>query len=367
MQKEVSIRRIIVVQALETSGRSRKLSKATIQDVAKTAGVSVATVDRALHGRGGVSQTSLKRISDAIQSLGFGEYTKELTKQMRPQIKLRFIIPSGAGGFILMLKNALISAAAKTNDVQIDIEFNEITIESPDIVRALQKAKQDQVSAVGLFTMDTVEVRNAIDANVEAGMPVVTMVSDVPAAHRATFVGIDNNAAGRTAGRLMGKFLRNETGKVAVITGSMKVRDHLERFFAFRDVLSRDFRNITVLPVLETRSLDRFNLECVKNLLETHDDLLGIYLVTGGVAGVLAGLRERPHSERPVFIAHDLTSTTKRALISGEIDAVINQDPEEIAETTLRFLLGKLIKDRSFGNYAKGSIGIGIYLSDNLP
>ncbi len=343
------------------------MPKVTIKDVAERAGVSTATVDRAVNGRGSVSRAALARINDAVQDLGFGENVALLNHQMRPQINMSFIIPIGGGGFIDNMKTALTLAAETVEDVDINVEFREIVMDPTIIVEHLDQISAEGQGGLGLFAMDTVEVRDAIDRTVLAGTPVVTMVSDVPAAHRATFVGIDNNAAGRTAGRLMGKFLNGASGKVAVITGSMKVRDHSERFFAFRNVLSQDFRNITVLPVYETKSLDRYNLECVSELMEHHDDLVGLYLVTGGVGGVLAGLREYPNRPRPIFIAHDVTSITRRGLQSGEIDALINQDPDKIAHATISNLLTRLMPNRAPYKFEKGSIGIDVFVADNLP
>jgi len=314
-----------------------------------------------------VSQAALLKIDTAVQALGFGASTRELTQQLRPKAHLRFVLPSGGGGFILNIKNAVKAAVERTSDVNVTLDFHEIEMSAEKILNELHMVHQDKVSALGIFTLDTVEIRDKIDATVTSGVPVVTMVSDVPAARRSMFVGIDNNAAGRTAGRLMGKFLRGETGRVAVITGSMNARDHLERYFAFRDVLARDFRNIAVLPVFETSSLDRYIMDCVKGALEAHDDLLGIYLVTGGVSGVLAALRERPDGPRPVFIAHDLTPNTRRGLISGEIDAVINQSAVKIADAAVSSLLAKFAPNTSGGEVSKGGIGIEVFVLDNLP
>ena len=329
--------------------------------------MSPATVDRALNGRGGVSQAALFKIDAAVRDLGFGASTRLLTHQLRPKVSLRFILPKGAGGFVQAIKAALTATSYEIEEVDVSVEFDEIKMEPDVIAERLAAAGQAEIDAVGLFAMDTPEVRDAIDASVAAGMPVLTMVSDVPAAHRTTFVGIDNNAAGRTAGRLMGKFLRYQTGKVAVIAGSMKVRDHMERFFAFRDIISRDFRNISVLPVCETRSLDRYNMDCVQGLMASHEDLVGIYLVTGGVSGVLAALREVEERDRPAFIAHDISPSTRRGLIAGEIDAVINQSAEKIAEAAVSILLYDLVPGRTRHTATKAGIGIEIFLAENLP
>jgi LacI family transcriptional regulator len=85
---------------------------------------------------------------------------------------------------------------------------------------------------------------------------VVTLVSDVPRAHRAHYVGIDNSAAGRTAASLLGRFLGGRSGKVGLIAGSIALRDHIERQLGFEQVISRDFPALHLLPVREGRDDD---------------------------------------------------------------------------------------------------------------
>lgn len=334
--------------------------------MAKAAGVSAATVDRALHHRGGVSPSALSKISEAVQKLGFGERTDQLIQQTRPKLALRFILPSGGGGFIQNLKQELKYSCAQVADAEVSVAFREVEMSPRFIINQLEQAQYDGVDALGLFGVDTISVRDAVDRIFSRGTPVVTIVSDVPAAHRTTFVGIDNAAAGRTAARLMGKFIKQTYAEVAVIAGAMEIRDHMERFFAFRDLISHDYRNITILPVFETNSLDRYNLECVQKLLN-NSDLAGIYLVTGGLSGVLAALRERGARAKPTLIAHDITTVSRRGLISGEIDAIINQDARTIAKTVVSNLLAKLIPGRALDSTAKACIEIDIYLAENLP
>ncbi len=286
---------------------------------------------------------------------------------MRPKVTLRFIIPKGGGGFSRSLKNAIQTEADRIEDFEINLEFREISMLPKTIVLALECARRDDVDAIGMFATDTDDVRDAIDQCVEGGQPVVTIVSDVPAAYRTAFAGIDNSAAGRTAGRLMGKFLRGRSGKVAVMVGSMNIRDHWERYFGFRNVLLGDFKDLAVLPVIETNSLDRYNQEAVRDVMEKNKDLVGLYLVTGGVTGTLSGLREATPANRPVFITHDLSPVTRRGLISGEIDAIINQNASQIAQTSFSYLLTELNPSRPLGDAAKASVGVDIYVADNLP
>ena len=71
-------------------------------------------------------------------------------------------------------------------------------------------------------------MRHAIDRLASRGVSVVTLVSDVPSSKRAHYIGIDNSAAGRTAASLMGRFLRGVSGRIAIVAGSLLLRDHAE-------------------------------------------------------------------------------------------------------------------------------------------
>ncbi|MGO8126857.1 substrate-binding domain-containing protein, partial [Rhizobium ruizarguesonis] len=70
---------------------------------------------------------------------------------------------------------------------------------------------------------------------------------------RHHYAGVDNIAAGRTAARLLGRFLGPRKGEIAVLSGSMLVRDHRERLEGFTAVMAEEFTDLAILPVLEGR------------------------------------------------------------------------------------------------------------------
>ena len=66
-----------------------------------------------------------------------------------------------------------------------------------------------------------------------------------------------------------------------------------------------------------------------------------------------------------VFVAHDLTAFTRRALLRGAIDAVIAQDPGHEARSAIRVLLSLTRGERLLAEQEK--IRIDIVMRDNLP
>jgi LacI family transcriptional regulator, galactose operon repressor len=208
-------------------------------------------------------------------------------------------------------------------------------------------------------------VREAINALVERGVTVVTLVSDVPSSKRIHYVGIDNSAAGRTAATLMGRYLSGRRGKVGLIAGSLSLRDHIERQFGFEQVMAHDFPHLTVLPVREGRD-DRDKVQTVaEQLLSDHPDLIGLYNVGAGSGGIAAALDQAGRARDVVFITHELTEDTRRALIDGTIDIIINQDAGHEVRSAIRVLMSKA--DRAPLVDSMERIRIDIYLRDNIP
>jgi LacI family transcriptional regulator len=57
---------------------------------------------------------------------------------------------------------------------------------------------------------DVPEVTAAVQRLGRAGIPVVTLVTDLPGSGRLAYVGMDNRAAGATAAYLLGQWLGDQ-------------------------------------------------------------------------------------------------------------------------------------------------------------
>ena len=92
----------------------------------------------------------------------------------------------------------------------------------------------------------------------------MTLVADALRTRRLHYVGIDNNAAGRTAGSLLGRFVGRREATVAIVLGSGVMRDQVERQLGFCQVMARDFPEFRVLPPLVGQ--DRLNQDPVEEV-----------------------------------------------------------------------------------------------------
>jgi LacI family transcriptional regulator len=129
-------------------------------------------------------------------------------------------------------------------------------------------------------------VREAVAALAARGLPVVTLISDLSNSARGAIVGLDNRAAGRTAGYLIGRFIGARAAKVALIAGSLSYRRTRSAKPASCTFIDEMFPRLDVVGLREGQDDAGKNYRQTRALLEQHPDLAGIYNIGGGADGV---------------------------------------------------------------------------------
>ncbi|MGW9229502.1 LacI family DNA-binding transcriptional regulator [Pseudorhizobium sp. NPDC055634] len=340
--------------------------KPTVHDIARLAGVSLATVDRVLNGRPGVRSVTREKVNEAIASLGYVRDLAAANLAKGRTYRFTFILPSNDNSFMIGVKREVEAAIERSSVERTRIEIVQVpAFDAPALVAALAFVAADRPDGVALVAIDERSVRAAVDNLAEAGIAVVTLVSDLSGSARHHYAGIDNVAAGRTAANLMGRFLSKVDGRVGVLAGSMMVRDHRERLEGFLAVLSEDFPQVAILPVMESRDDAAIAEALVRDALRRHVGLNGIYSLGAGNRGLIRALGDVAPDRRPVVIAHELTASTRKALLDDTIDAVLNQDAGHEVRSAIRVLKAKA--DGLPLLAAQERIRIDIFLKDNLP
>lgn len=307
--------------------------RTTIQSVARAAGVSTATVDRVLNARPGVRAKTQDHVMAVAARLGyFGEPAQEAPDVAR----LDFVLPAGTNSFMAALGRHLLEEAAMRPHVRANLHVVE-GFSAAKLAARLNELR-GHTDAVGLVGLDHPQVRDAIMSLRDAGVKVATLVSDIPISARVGYVGIDNRAAGRLAGLLLGRFLpQGGEHRIAVYIGSLAYRGHEEREMGFRSVLAEEFPHLRIAHILEIGD-DRERAYLQTRDLLRNDPPAGLYNVGAGNQGIGRALQESGRQHAAVYIGHDLTETTQRLLLDRTMDAVIDQNPRVEAREVVRML-----------------------------
>jgi LacI family transcriptional regulator len=341
------------------------MMRATIEDVAQSAGVSVATVDRVLNGRAAVRPQTVERVEKAIRQLNYQPDRLAARLARAREYRFCFVLPEGTNGYMNLLADEVRASAIRMAQEKVAIDLRLTDVFDADTLSETLDQIGGIYDGVAVVALDHPRVREAINALSERGVAVVTLVSDVPNSRRLHYVGIDNSSAGRSAATLMGRYLSGRHGKVGLIAGSLSLRDHIERQFGFEQVMMHEYPNLTLLPVRESRDDAKRVQAVAAQLLADHDDLIGLYNVGAGTPGIVKALEESGRQHKVVYIAHELTEESRHALVNGTIDIIINQDAGHEVRSAIRLLMSKADKAPIIDSMER--IRIDIYLRDNIP
>ncbi|MFZ5963688.1 LacI family DNA-binding transcriptional regulator [Thalassococcus sp. BH17M4-6] len=340
------------------------MTRSTIHDVARVANVSLSTVDRVLNGRNSVKASTREKVEEAVRALGYVRNTAAANLSRQRRTRFLFLLPGGANSFMRNLEAEVASYAEPLVAEGVDVVVRMVPpFDGAALSGELNAMDTGAFDGVAFVAVDSPEVRDAVKTLRGKELPVVTLVSDLPADLRTHFIGIDNIWAGRTAGRLLGRFCAATPGKIAVVAGALMMQDHAARYAGFRQVLAEDFPHLEALPPLEARDNAELAEAQLTALLASTDGIVGVYSLGAGNRGVVAALNTIRTT--PTVVVHELTEHSRRWLLTGRIDAVIRQDPAREARSAVRTLLA-LAQGKPF-HKDENRVGIEIFLRDNLP
>lgn len=333
-------------------------SRAKLEDVARRAGCGLATVDRVLNERGGVSPATAQRVLKAARALGL---RRILPAPWHRQIRIDILLTRSATPYIGRL-NAAFVAIAGTLDRSVTLQRSAL---DPRPTPAARRIADSSADAVAVYVVDHHSVREAVDRLALRGVPVICLTTDLPGTARAAYVGIDHSKAGRTAAFLAARVqLAREPGAALVITTSLAFRAHVERVDGFAAGLGRHAPDARIAEVLEAMDDPDHAYAAIRTALAARDDWGALYNTGGANRAVAAAIADAGWRDRLVFLGHELTGETASLLASGAMLATIDQAPELQARRATDILLRRL--GLAEGEVPTGEIPFTLHTPENI-
>ncbi len=333
-----------------------KLNRTRIADIVARTGLSRATIDRVINDRGGVSLATRKRIDIALGELGFAPSRLDTLLHSGPT-KVEAFVVEGSNPFFHELAKGL-QFADDRNDGKCDITFHGFAPYTPENLAEKLKNVQPDTKAVILVGIDSPVVVRAINALESRGVRVIVIISDVAMSRRSTYVGLDNFAAGRTAGRLMVEMSGQTPGTFATVVSQMQFRHLMDRRAGFEQFISMREEDHQII-FAEPHGTEPGNAQrTINNLIEAHPDITGFYLC----GGVFPEIFETFASKDVKVIAHEVTDHTRDALANGTANYIIALNVYEMGHKALHATWCNLADCPT-----TDPCGINIYVPENLP
>ncbi len=342
------------------------MDKPTTKDLAKAAGVSLATVDRVLNTRAGVRQATVERVQRAIREINFVRDMSAANLARKKEYKVVFLLPDHDDEFIDLIQNEIAKTARFLAYERTVVSIIRAPANDPHrVAEQMDNLSINEIDGVAIMAPETPQVRDAILRLEAQGLAVVAFVSHQPNAEGANYVGINNEAAGRTVGQLMARFTGMRQGTVLVLTETMQSRDSQERRLGFDTIMEKYSSRLKVSPSMETYGDALRSEKIIKMALQSQPPFVGIYLMNHDVRKTMQVIDELGIAQQTIIIGHELTSYTRARLVDGSIDAVITQDVGHLVRSSIRVLRAKITHMPSVASQER--IRVEIILRENMP
>jgi len=326
----------------EPSSEERK--PVGIKEIAKALGVSIGTVDRALHSRGGINPITKDRVLKMARTLGYRPNLAGRYLKAPRQIRLSVHLPAQIASFFDAVRLGIRNATGPF-DSGVELCFRSHPVLGEGEVEIFREALQDGSKGIILAPGRPAQLKGWIRKAAQQHIPVVCVATDAPETERLTAVSADPFTSGAIVGELMCRVLPGK-GTVAVLTGDLSTCDHAEKLRGFESSLMLASDRVTISATLESHDDEKAAYKQARELLLHDPQLKAIYVSTANSIGVLRAVEELDPKRRITVITTDLFPQLVPLLRSGKIFATIHQRPQAQGRIAFDSLYHYLVEGR---------------------
>lgn len=303
--------------------------RTTIYDIAKTLGISTATVNRALTGKPRVKEETRQLVIETAAKMGFKP--NALARSLaRRQLCIAVVGFTSFSEFHEPFLRGARDAAAELADYNIVVDFfsyDDGATNTPESDRFLEDtlhqiadAGYDGVLALARHT-DTFRLL------MDRGVYVATAVNDIAADMRKFHICYNGFVAGRIAAELIYRWMPDHGRPVAIASGfqGMGIHDLIIR--GFMDQMQSTPLNLCAIQYNMDNEDIAYESTC--RLMNTFPDLGAIYINSFNYRGVIRAVRDRGKAHGTLLITSDISSELRGFIEQGVVSASIFQNQYE--------------------------------------
>jgi len=207
-----------------------KKEKVTMQDIAEAAGVSIATVSRAINDKNSVKENTYNKIIRVMRETGYELYTNQHNTNL-----ILILLPDIENPFYSKVIAGISQAASRQGYQEIIVRTGNCTLDYDFIVNIVNKTQ-----AEGVITLDPIP--SAVDIErISQKIPLV-QCAEYNEESSASFVSIDDAAISRSVVETM---ISKGKKRIALINGPLKYKYARKRQEGYLQALA----NAEITPI----------------------------------------------------------------------------------------------------------------------
>ena len=332
--------------------------------IAELAHVSIGTVDRALHGRAGINDSTRQRILQVARQLRYApNLAARALSAAKANTKIGVCVPREIHFFYDQLWSGILQEARQAAHLGIQLVNRPVEALGEGDTDAFKKLLASGVKGIILTAGNPKALQPLIDHAEENGIPVVCVSSDAPESRRSCVVCVEPHTNGCLAGELMGKLV-SPGSKVAVVAGMLRTEDHRKKADGFMETFPRHCAGGRIIKIIEGHEHEEETFQKTSELLRKVPDVAGIYINTVNCLPVCRALGANGLAGKVRLIATDLFPEMSPYLQQGTITASIHQQPHRQGQVAVRVMVDHLTNRAKFP--AKVHFSPGVVMASNL-
>ena len=310
--------------ALEPASREGR--PVGIKDIAKALGISIGTVDRAIHSRGGINPITKERVLKMSQTLGYKPNLAARYLKAPRQVRVAINLPARIGSFFDAVR-AGIRDAARPFQAGVELQFRTHPVLGEGDEKLFREALEDGSKGLIIAPGHPAQLKVWIRRAAQKRVPVVCVSTDAPGTERLTAVSADPFVSGAMVAELLHLIVR-DSGSVAIFTGDLSTIDHSDKVRGFKSSLDSVGSSLSAASVIETHDDETRAYDEARKLLAGDRSLKAIYVSTANSITVIKALEEMDPERHVALVTTDLFPQLVPFLTSGRVLATIYQRPE---------------------------------------
>jgi LacI family transcriptional regulator len=316
----------------------------TLLDIAKALDTSIGTVHRALHDNPGVSAATKAKVLKMASKLGYRPNLAARFLSSKQTFRVSVNTLKGTTSFWDEVRAGIREEAASNPLENVEVEFRTYPAIGKGEQEAFQTALRQKVDGIITFPSDPDSLRPSIQQASQENIPVVCVATDAPNSGRRGIVAIDTLVSGSIAADLMGRFLGERKGAIAITVFNMAITEHAEKYAAFESTLRLLYPHLEILKPIEDNGVEEEAYKKSRKLFKEYPNLVGVYVTTEASIPVLEAARDTRLLPGLTIITTDLFPDLVSQIRSGAVAATIYQRPRAQGQLAFRMLHQSLVE-----------------------
>lgn len=296
-----------------------------IKDIAKALGVSIGTVDRALHGRPGINALTRSRVLSMAKTLGYQPNVAARYLKLRRKLQIAVHLPREIAAFFDALREGILQAAAPFQS-SVELEFREQRRLGEGDIELFEQALAKPTNGIILSPGYPNDLKPWIRKAARSQIPVVCVATDAPKTERLTAVFSDPYTSGAMVAELFIHAVR-EPGSVLLVTGDLNTHDHAEKVRGFKSFLATG-TGLALGPVIQAHDDPDEAYRSVYRQLTGSSGIRAVYVSTANSLPVVRAIEDAKLGHALSVVTTDLFPELVPLIESGKVLGTVYQRPQ---------------------------------------